>query len=692
MSTNASDEAVDRNGGCSRFFTTKEQTMNKLIWGLALWVLAACTFEWQPSHQYYEEEIGESRIWGPDLGGVGQDSVLHLPFAYGDTRLCTQGANEPFSHNGPATRYDLDLDTSNTQDEEVYAPASGVVYVHQDHLDTNFGRHVNIDLGDGTYAVVAHLEKVFVHNSHGVAAGQLLGLEGCTGFCTGDHIHLGRHQGSAWEEAHLGVSIPFDVKLQGRDAPLSSESFVCGLDDGQWYSSDLREVNSHANGSLVKSAQNPRVYLLDQGRKRWIEHQDIFWSLGYDFDQLLMISSDELNSYPNGSAISQVGEVRAAWDGMERLWMFVNDGQMRYRLPVGILNGPEVLASWGIDEEPMAYGSGTAELFDAWPAYQGWANFRDGSLIKEASRPDVYLVSDQTAVPIETWSVFLKAGYRPELIYTIMDGSVEYHFMSVGSCYQPDGICLREADLRQEGPMDLGVPEPPPLEPIVIAPDWDWQSDAGSAPDASEPFVSQPDASPVPDVSVFSNPDAGGLPDAARLDASEPFVGQPDAGLEPDAGHQPDAGIFPEPDAGGLPDAGETAVDPPLANSYLGVRWMTPFGIPAARITLSGEYVFADGSLGFAWHELKSVSETSEIFWSLYGASAGDRFRFSVEFEDASGYVSWSCIGPYAEGTDQQGTVQGSVLAHVDNQQIFAQTAGDPSKETTGCGLLLIVP
>ena len=117
------------------------------------------------------------------------------------------------------------------------------------------------------------------------------------------------------------------------------------------------------------------------------------------------------------------------------------------------------------------------------------------------------------------------------------------------------------------------------------------------------------------------------------------------------------------------------------------VTWQTPFAMDARRITLSGEYTFADGSYGFTWREIITREHESDVTYSLPFVGPGDRFRFSVEYVDLWGATSWSCIGPYPPGT-----LQGRASAQVDGLPIEVATNGDPSGETTGCGLNVLIP
>jgi len=221
----------------------------------------------------------------PNLGGA-QEIAFSLPFAEGSSRQCVQGANGAFSHQGRSTKYDLDIDTSNTAQEELFAPIGGTAYVHDD--PKGFGTHVNIDLADGTYAVLAHLSKVFVEPGQEVSKGQLIGYEGCTGLCTGDHVHIGRHKGDASQPADRGESIPF--LMQAANGLKSSSEWPCSLSTKERMVSDLSVALSHPDGSLVKLPSSNKVYRIDEGRLRWMASEEVFRSYDYRMRDVLLIS------------------------------------------------------------------------------------------------------------------------------------------------------------------------------------------------------------------------------------------------------------------------------------------------------------------------------------------------------------------------------------------------------------------
>lgn len=604
---------------------------------------------------------------GNGEAGGSNLSAIQMPFAAGDERMCVQGAFGTYSHAGKSTKYDLDLDTSNSAVEEVFAPVGGVARVHLENASTNFGYHVNIDQGDGHYIVVAHLSSVIVQDGDEVSPGQLLGFEGCTGACQGDHVHIGRHKGDARLMAQFGESVPVaywsaDATLAGGFAARASEDFVCGIKamgdphDGHFYESGSAVALWHPDGTLVKTPDNARTYLVEGGQARWIDNEATFWSHHYDFADTVLISSEELACLREGPDIDREGEIRAAFDeNTDELWLGVTgpDGE-RSRVRVHEEERRSVLKSWGIDrlEDVPVLGGGDT-FWRAYPAFSGTAKFRDGTLLKERGESAVYAVSKGIALPVKDWDTYLLMGLQGREIIEIYDGALDEIMPdAVGDC-RTGAWCLdREAITTCGGGLDLGEGESGGSQEEQDQEREEEERDDGAG-ENEESHENDNDAPPTQDTQEPQDEEDTAMddqdPDAERNDA---------------------------------PDRTET---PPMRQ--LDVRWTAPFSAVAERITLSGEYRFADGSYGFTWRELKSVEDASAISYELDGASAGDRFRFSVEYVDQQGNVSWSCIGPFPPGTRQ-----GRAEASADGGVVPVDEVGDPSGQTTGCGLIVTVP
>jgi murein DD-endopeptidase MepM/ murein hydrolase activator NlpD len=74
---------------------------------------------------------------------------------------------------------------------DVRAAARGrVVLVGEQTGYEGYGNIVLVDIGGGYQNLYAHLSRYRVHRGQRVDADQRLGTAGCTGWCTGTHLHF----------------------------------------------------------------------------------------------------------------------------------------------------------------------------------------------------------------------------------------------------------------------------------------------------------------------------------------------------------------------------------------------------------------------------------------------------------------------------------------------------------------------
>lgn len=86
-------------------------------------------------------------------------------------------------------RRHMGIDIDGVTGDPVSAAAPGIVVAAGDHMG-GYGRTVTIDHGQGFVTLYAHLSGIDVEPGEKVEAGQQIGRIGCTGSCTGDHLHF----------------------------------------------------------------------------------------------------------------------------------------------------------------------------------------------------------------------------------------------------------------------------------------------------------------------------------------------------------------------------------------------------------------------------------------------------------------------------------------------------------------------
>ena len=149
--------------------------------------------------------VPEPRIQEP-----GQTPGYRLPFAAGQELRIEQGWNSTFSHNGKnAYAYDIGMPLGT----DVLAAAAGLVAFTHDGETACGGKellkkanYVTIYHADGSATLYAHLSSVEVKVGEIVAAGQVIGKSGNTGYsqCL-PHLHFARQ--------YLGKSVSQSVPV-----------------------------------------------------------------------------------------------------------------------------------------------------------------------------------------------------------------------------------------------------------------------------------------------------------------------------------------------------------------------------------------------------------------------------------------------------------------------------------------------
>lgn len=88
----------------------------------------------------------------------------------------------------------LGIDISATPSTLILASGGGIV-VFAGASAYGYGNVIEIDHMDGFATVYAHLSQINVTNCQVVTAGQVIGIAGCTGNCTGTHLHFEVREG-----------------------------------------------------------------------------------------------------------------------------------------------------------------------------------------------------------------------------------------------------------------------------------------------------------------------------------------------------------------------------------------------------------------------------------------------------------------------------------------------------------------
>lgn len=85
-------------------------------------------------------------------------------------------------------RFHTGIDFAAAEGTPIYATGDGIVE-KADNLEEGYGNHVVINHGFGYESLYGHMSRMAVTVGEKVKRGQVIGYVGCTGLCTGDHVH-----------------------------------------------------------------------------------------------------------------------------------------------------------------------------------------------------------------------------------------------------------------------------------------------------------------------------------------------------------------------------------------------------------------------------------------------------------------------------------------------------------------------
>jgi murein DD-endopeptidase MepM/ murein hydrolase activator NlpD len=136
-------------------------------------------------------ELAQMQRW-PSVSAASQRFV---PSTRGQARfvLPLKGRiTTPFGERGNLWKlgYHPGLDLAVPIGTPIRAVEDGVVLEAEPAGDGGYGHYVKLDHGNGLHSLYGHMSTLNVEVGDQIAAGQVIGRSGNTGFSTGPHLHL----------------------------------------------------------------------------------------------------------------------------------------------------------------------------------------------------------------------------------------------------------------------------------------------------------------------------------------------------------------------------------------------------------------------------------------------------------------------------------------------------------------------
>jgi len=185
----------------------------------------------------------------------------------------------------------------------------------------------------------------------------------------------------------------------------------------------LTEVKTYPDGSLLRASDSEKVYLIENGKKRWVDSSAAFVLNGYQWDDVILVVSDELKLYESGEniSVSDLKDDGSLIKGTGDKVYLIEGGEKRWitTLQTFIFNE----YSWEkvitvFDEELDLYPDGK-NIYAP--------NIKSGDLVKINDDEKIYLIENNKKRWITTDEVFVLRGYNWKDIVIISEKELDMY-------------------------------------------------------------------------------------------------------------------------------------------------------------------------------------------------------------------------------------------------------------------------
>ena len=212
------------------------------------------------------------------------------------------------------------------------------------------------------------------------------------------------------------LAIPSSQKQEtGFGSDLKSYSFSISV--------KLTEVKTYFDGSLLRSSNGEKVYLIENGKKRWITSAAAFVLNKYRWNDIIIVVSDELKLYESGEniSVSNLRDSGSLIKGTGSKIYLLENGEKKWiaTAEAFVFNGydwNEVITVF--DEELDLYPNGKNVYA---------SNIKNGNFVKSNNNEKVYLIENGKKRWISTAEIFMRKGYDWKKIVIISEKELEIY-------------------------------------------------------------------------------------------------------------------------------------------------------------------------------------------------------------------------------------------------------------------------
>ncbi|MCK4891258.1 MAG: N-acetylmuramoyl-L-alanine amidase [Candidatus Pacebacteria bacterium] len=176
----------------------------------------------------------------------------------------------------------------------------------------------------------------------------------------------------------------------------------------------------YPNGSLIKSTNNPAIYLLESDKKRMITSDILFERLEYDWSDIVSLSPSEIGEYQAGKILTYPDGTLIKKEGFPAVYKIEDEKRKEF-------------TSLALFEKTNSRWSDVIVLnSEEFSVYLDGGNLKypESALIKERGDGKIYVIKEGEAEWIKTAEEFIKAGHKWSNIIEISKDEMKLYITS----------------------------------------------------------------------------------------------------------------------------------------------------------------------------------------------------------------------------------------------------------------------
>jgi len=204
---------------------------------------------------------------------------------------------------------------------------------------------------------------------------------------------------------------------------------------------DITSSTSHPNGALVKTSNGTSIYLLESGVKRGIATPQIFEARGYKWNQVISITQTELASYATGADIATYPNGTLLRNTSDDKVYLISDGKKR------LIPGPIFFEDMGYQwTNVIGVAASHLDLYTTGSNVRTSKIHPNGTLVRVQDTNTIYFIESGKKRHVTSPQVLEANGYRWNEVVTVKRSELEMYGVGQDLSTYPTGTLLKGPD------------------------------------------------------------------------------------------------------------------------------------------------------------------------------------------------------------------------------------------------------